>query len=269
METDVIESAIVAAGGFGKYQKWDSKFIEIIFYSRSIITTLTDNVLFCTYSDHKYRLRTLVILTIPLISLTGLWQFPIFYGMSLPHECQEVNSTKTFARHLHENYTDCMMNSTYVSEFEESDWTFSVTSFKYGVISLNKAILRPKVCCSMACVCSQYWRFNWALVLGCMSRHFWQTCLNNHMFDAHFYICYRFVILVFCIWPSIRDIQLFVTCQISRSMGWCPSILCFSSCGSCSEYAQMAWAVIHFLLNWVRHLSLDLISTIFKSLRQK
>ena len=28
METDVIESAIVAAGGFGTYQKWDSKFAE-------------------------------------------------------------------------------------------------------------------------------------------------------------------------------------------------------------------------------------------------
>ena len=28
METDVIESAIVAAGGIGKYQKWDSKLTE-------------------------------------------------------------------------------------------------------------------------------------------------------------------------------------------------------------------------------------------------
>ena len=77
--------------------------------------------LYFIYSDHKYRLRTLVILTIPLISLTGLWQFPIFYGMSLPHECAEVNNTRTFVRHMNENYTDCMMNSTYVSEFEDSD----------------------------------------------------------------------------------------------------------------------------------------------------
>jgi len=81
METDVIESAIVAAGGIGPYQ-----------------------------------LRTLVILTIPLIALTGLWQFPIFYGMTLPHECHELNNT--FVGHQKHNYTDCMMTSTYVSEFE-------------------------------------------------------------------------------------------------------------------------------------------------------
>ena len=57
------------------------------------------------------------LLTIPLIGLTGLWQFPIFYGMNLPHECHESN--QTFHRHLVDNYTDCMMESTYTSEFEE------------------------------------------------------------------------------------------------------------------------------------------------------
>ena len=57
------------------------------------------------------------LLTLPLIGLTGLWQFPIFYGMNLPHECHETN--QTFHRHLVDNYTDCMMESTYTSEFEE------------------------------------------------------------------------------------------------------------------------------------------------------
>ena len=63
------------------------------------------------------RLRTMFLLTLPLIGLTGLWQFPIFYGMNLPHECHESN--QTFHRHLVDNYTDCMMESTYTSEFEE------------------------------------------------------------------------------------------------------------------------------------------------------
>merc|ERR1719378_1047972 len=36
--------------------------------------------------------------------------------MSLPHDCHPENNT--FVRHAHENYTDCMMNSTYASEFE-------------------------------------------------------------------------------------------------------------------------------------------------------
>jgi len=80
METDVIEQSIVNAGGIGAYQ-----------------------------------FRALLVLTIPLISLTGLWQFPIFYGMNLPHTCDDNNE---FLEHLTQNQTQCSMTSTYVSEFE-------------------------------------------------------------------------------------------------------------------------------------------------------
>lgn len=80
-EPDIIERCILATGGVGLHQ-----------------------------------LRTMFLLTLPLIGLTGLWQFPIFYGMNLPHECHESN--QTFHRHSVDNYTDCMMESTYTSEFE-------------------------------------------------------------------------------------------------------------------------------------------------------
>ena len=75
------------------------------------------------------RLRTMFLLTIPLIGLTGLWQFPIFYGMNLPHECHESN--QTFHRHLVDNYTDCMMESTYTSEFEELVDFFAISYSLY------------------------------------------------------------------------------------------------------------------------------------------
>jgi MFS family permease len=192
METDVIESAIVAAGGFGAYQ-----------------------------------LRTLVILTIPLISLTGLWQFPIFYGMSLPHECAEVNNTKIFVRHINENYTDCMMNSTYVSEFE---------------LYCDQKFAAP-------------WLASAANIGGLIGHLFWGVCQDIFGRRASTITCsmltFTFALGGFFLVNHrlTVDIQPFVTCQISRSTGCCLSTPCFLSCGSCLEYAQMAWGVIHFRLN--------------------
>ena len=124
-----------------------------------------------TYSDHIIRLRTLIILTIPLIGLAGLWQFPIFYGMSLPHECHELNNT--FVRHKAENLTECMMNSTYVSEFEECGYIFQIKNTYFG---LKVQTFRPH--CKL--YCDKKWVAPWlasaANIGGLIGHLIWGVC---------------------------------------------------------------------------------------------
>ncbi|CAG5094503.1 Oidioi.mRNA.OKI2018_I69.XSR.g13617.t1.cds [Oikopleura dioica] len=50
---------------------------------------------------------------IPLISLTGLWQLPVFFGARQPHECVDGKPVM-----LPLNDTDCAMENTYLTEFE-------------------------------------------------------------------------------------------------------------------------------------------------------
>jgi len=59
---------------------------------------------------HQYR--TLLLLTIPLISLTGLWQLPVFFGQKQPHECTENGTIIMLV-----NDTSCAMKNTYLTEF--------------------------------------------------------------------------------------------------------------------------------------------------------
>jgi len=59
---------------------------------------------------HQYR--TLLLLMIPLISLTGLWQFPVFFGARQPHVCVDGKPVM-----LPVNDTTCAMENTYLTEF--------------------------------------------------------------------------------------------------------------------------------------------------------
>ena len=54
--------------------------------------------------------RTLLLLMIPLISLTGLWQLPVFFGARQPHECVDGKPVM-----LPLNDTDCAMENTYLT----------------------------------------------------------------------------------------------------------------------------------------------------------
>ena len=56
--------------------------------------------------------RTLLLLMIPLISLTGLWQFPVFFGARQPHVCVDGKPVM-----LPVNDTTCAMENTYLTEF--------------------------------------------------------------------------------------------------------------------------------------------------------
>ena len=62
--------------------------------------------------ERKFWYRTLLLLTVPLISLTGLWQLPVFFGQVQPHECTENGSFI-----LKVNDTSCAMENTYLTEF--------------------------------------------------------------------------------------------------------------------------------------------------------
>jgi len=49
---------------------------------------------------------------VPLVSLTGLWQLPVFFGKSQPHQCLENGSIV-----MEINDTTCTMENTYLTEF--------------------------------------------------------------------------------------------------------------------------------------------------------